>query len=354
MRIVNLAEIESGARLARTIYSPDGRVLLSAGVTLQGSYLNKLKELGVTGLFVSDGVADDIDLPEIVRQETRMAAVQVLHQSMAQIPQERLPNVSAVRRAVEDLVAEIMAATDLVIGMVDLKSLDGYTFAHSVNVAILAIMVGRSLDFSHGQLLELGTGALLHDIGKCLVPQEYLQKAGELNAEEFLAVKKHTDLGFHVLRTQFQVGLMVAHVAFQHHERIDGTGYPRGLKGDDMIDFAKLVAAADVYDAVTSDRVYRSRSTPEEGMRVLHELAGIKLDERYVRRLTSLVVPYPPATTVRLSDGSIALVVAIDTADLRRPQVRIMRDPQGRKLSGPAVNIDLTKSNLNITGPACL
>lgn len=353
MRIIDTKQIEPGMRLAKTIFSPDGRVLLTAGITLQSSYINKLKEYGTTAVFISDGEADDIDLPEVVRQETRMAAVQVVHQVMSQIPQERLPNVTAVRRAVEDLVDEIMAAKDLLVGMVDLKSLDGYTFSHSVNTAILSLMVGRTLDYSRSQLLELGTGALLHDIGKCLVPQEILQKPGELNAEEFLQVRKHTDLGFHVLRTQFQVGLMVAHVAFQHHERLDGSGYPRGLKGDDMIEYAKLVAVADVYDAVTSDRVYRQRGTPAEGMRVLHEQAGTKLDERYVRRLTSFIVPFPPATIVRLSDGSIALVATVNASDFRRPQVRVLRDPQGRKLSTPQ-NIDLVKSDLRITGAATL
>lgn len=347
-----MPHIESGMRLAKTVYSPDGRVLLSAGVTLQGSYIKKLQEFGHTAVFVSDGVADDIDLPTVVQQETRMEAVQVIHKVMSQIPQERLPDLTSVCRAVENLVDEIMAAKDLVVGMIDLKSLDGYTFAHSVNVAILSLMVGRTLGYSRGQLLEMGTGALLHDIGKCLVPQEILQKQGELTAPEFEQVKKHAELGFNTLRSQFDVGLMVAHVAFQHHERLDGTGYPRGLKGQDIIEYAKLVAVADVYDAVTSDRIYRSRLSPEAGLRILHEQAGTKLDEIFIRRLTSFVVPYPPATVVRLSDHSVALVVSVNVADFYRPQVRLMRDPAGRRLSQTPIVVDLAGSDLSIIGPA--
>ena len=354
MRIVDLGLIEPGMRLARTVHSPDGGVLLSAGVTLQGSYLNKLKEYGHTAVFISDGVADDIELPTIVQQETRMEAVQVVHRVMAQIPQERMPDLRAVRRAVESLVDEIMAAKDLIIGMIDLKSLDGYTFAHSVNVAILSLMVGRAQGYSRSQLLELGTGALLHDIGKCMVPQEILQKPGELNAEEFQAIKKHTELGFNTLRTQFGVGLLVAHVAFQHHERLDGTGYPRGLRGQDIIEYARLVAVADVYDAVTSDRVYRGRITPEAGVRILHEQADSKLEEQFVRRLTSFVVPYPPATVVRLSDHSVALVVSVNAGDFYRPQVRLMRDPQGQRVSHTPLLVDLAHSDLTIIGPAKL
>ena len=116
----------------------------------------------------------------------------------------------------------------------------------------------------------IGLGSMLHDIGKIAVSKEILLKPGKLTEEEFQVIKTHTTEGFEMLRNSYSVPLLVAHCAFQHHERLDGSGYPRGIKSKDIHDYAKVIAVADVFDAVTSNRVYRSAMLPHEGLEMLY------------------------------------------------------------------------------------
>lgn len=355
MRLCELAKVEPGMRLGRTIYGSDGKVLLSAGVTLQSAYLNRLMELGYTSVYVSDGIADDVVVPEVVRQETRAEAIVMVRKLMEEVPRGKTPDLARVQASVEQLLDEILRAKDLVVGMIDLKSLDSYTFEHSVNVAILSLMCARDMGYSRSQLLELGIGAVLHDVGKCMVPQEILTKPARLTPDEFAEVKKHAQLGFDMLRRQFNVSLLAAHMAFQHHERLDGSGYPRGLTGDQIIEYARICAVADVFDACTSDRPYRRRLTPDEGIRALQLDAGTKLDPRFVRRLSNHIVPFPLGTIVRLSTGDVALVVSVNPDRLEQPEVKVIRDARGRSLGTSGPQIDLARApEVSIVGPAKL
>lgn len=343
MRMIEVARIEPGMRLGRTIYGSDGKVLLSAGVTLQSAYLKRLVELGYSSVYVADGIADDVVIPEVVRQETRNDATQMVAKLMEDVPRGKTPDLARVQSTVEQLLEEILRAKDLVVGMVDLKSLDNYTFTHSVNVAILCLMTARDMGYSRGQLLELGIGAVLHDIGKCMVPQEILLKPDKLTAEEYEQVKKHAEIGFDMLRKQFDVSLLAAHIAFQHHERLDGSGYPRRLTGDQIIEYARICAVADVFDACTSDRAYRKRLSPDQGIRVLQVEAGGKLDPRFVRKLSSYIVPFPLGTIVRLNTGDVALVISTNPDQLELPEVKIIRDVRGRSLGAAGPHVDLAR-----------
>src|SRR5690606_21216738 len=145
--------------------------------------------------------------------------------------------------------------------------------------------------------------------------------------EEFAEVKKHPEYGFEVLRTIFEINLLSAHVAYQHHERLDGSGYPRGLKGDEIHLWARLTAVADVYDALTADRPYRKALRPDQALKLLREDAPHRLDERAVYYLIRHLAVYPEGTIVRLNNGHIGIVVR-QTADPAKPVVRVIADTE--------------------------
>lgn len=318
-------------RLARSVVH-EGRLFLSAGVTLQPSYLRRLQEMGYRSLYISDGGADDVEVPEIVTVETRQAVTATVQQSMQRLAVGEAVSPAVVQDAVQLLLNEILTSRDVLVAMVDVKSIMDHTFAHSTNVAVLSLLVGRLMGLSRAQLHELGIGAVLHDIGKARVPETIVTKPGKLDAAEMEEMKRHTIYGFEALRAIRTFSLLSAHVAFQHHERLDGSGYPRGLRSEEIHVYARICAVCDVFDALSSDRPYRKAAHPLEAISQLNEGAGEKFDSAVVREFTRVIAPYPVASLVRLSTGEMAVVKSIRTASPRRPLVRVFRDAQGNSV----------------------
>lgn len=353
MRLVPIDQVTPDMRLGQAVQGEDGRVLLQAGVLLHPEYIRRLKELGYAALYVLDGIADDLVLPQVIRAETRQAAMQQVRAAIAATANNQKLQIEGIRRSVESMIEEILASRELIVALVDIKSLDNNLFAHCVNVAVLSLIVGKTLGYSHQQLYELGIGAMLHDIGKCRVDQQILNKPGRLTPAEYDQVKKHAEYGFEMLRNEYGLSTMSAHIAFQHHERMDGSGYPRRLKGTEIIEYARIVAVCDMFDSMTSDQVYRLRLTHAEALQVIQSQAGTKLDSWIVRKFCNVVVPYPLATLVKLSDGQIALVISVNPEQLDRPGVKIMRDAAGRSLGNRGAVLDLANHPaLSIVGPA--
>lgn len=187
---------------------------------------------------------------------------------------------------------------------------------------------------------SLGVGALLHDIGKILIPSHILNKPTQLSDEEFELVKAHTEYGFDILRRQDQFPSVVAHCAYQHHERIDGSGYPRQLKGNEIHQFGKIIGIADVFDAMTSNRVYRDAMLPHDAMEVLYGGAAIKFDKNMVEQFKKTIALYPNGITVSLSDGRKGIVIRQHPHLFHRPVIRIVEE-DGQEVA--PYDIDLSK-----------
>ncbi|MFE4705261.1 HD-GYP domain-containing protein [Peribacillus simplex] len=166
------------------------------------------------------------------------------------------------------------------------------------------------LNINDKNLEILGLGAILHDVGKMLVPLETLHKTGKLTEKEFEQIQKHADYGFHLIKNVHTVSLIVANCAYQHHERLDGSGYPCRIKGDEIHYSGKIIAVADVFDAVTSNRVYRKAMLPHRGLEVLNAGVGKKFDNTVIEALRRAVAIYPNGLSVELNDGRQGVVSA--------------------------------------------
>ncbi|HEY8418698.1 MAG TPA: HD-GYP domain-containing protein, partial [Limnochordales bacterium] len=282
------------------------------------------------GVYVSDPGEDDVAVPELISEATRAAAVAHLWHAFRVLEQGRRLDVVRLQDAVDNIVDEILAEPQVLKGLADLRSHDMYTFGHSVDVCALSVAIGRALNLPPEQLRVLGLGALLHDIGKIGVPAEILRKPGRLTAEEWRYIYEHPRLGFDILRRYHEVPVPAAHVAYQHHERLDGSGYPRGLAGDQVHPYGRIAAVADVFDAMCSLRTYRPGFPVHEVLAFLQDHSGTLFDPDAVACLGRIVAPYPLGTTVRLNTGEIGLVVALVPEDGQRPTVRILRDADGR------------------------
>ena len=203
---------------------------------------------------------------------------------------------------------------------------DDYIYQHSFQVTLYSLAIAKEMGYSESDLRTIGIGAILHDVGKMVTPSEILFKPGRLTNEEFETMKQHARSGFDILRNLHTVSLLVAHCAFQHHERIDGSGYPRALVDYEIHPFAKVIAVADVFDAVTSNRVYRKKMIPSQGIEIIEAGRGTMFDAKVVDALKKSVVHYPNGSILLLSDGRRGVVSKQNVDDAALPFIRIFEE----------------------------
>lgn len=341
MRRVRVRELQSGMIVARTITDSDGRVLLRAGIQLNSSYIDRLLEMGLHSIYIRDEF-NGVEIADVISEETRLETIRVVKENFRALEGQHKLNIRAVKTMVDQIIDELLADLTVLVNLSDIRSFDDYTFGHSVNVCILAIMAGISMGYHDTKLKELGVGALLHDIGKMRINKEILNKPTDLTRGEFDEVKKHAEYGFEILRQHPEVSLLSAHIAFQHHERWDGNGYPRGLSKDEIHDYARIVAVADVYDALLADRPYRAAYNVNQALTILRRMAGIYLDPQAVDALISNIAVYPIGAVVELNTGEVGVVVDVNKEMPTRPVVRLVFDRQTRRLQRPH-EVDLSK-----------
>lgn len=350
MRIKSIDAVKEGEWLAKPILLENGSVLVGMGVRINNQLIKRMKELGIDRVYVEDKFTSDIVPEDVVSEETRQEAVKTVHKAMMQIVDGTLiksrtasNNLGAVFRQVfNNILQDISRRKNVMINLVNMHTADGYLFHHAVNVAILAGIVGLSKGYNQQQLEELGVGALLFDAGMTQVPAAIRNKKGPLTAEERLQMQMHTEIGFNLLRSRFDISLLSAHCALQHHERYDGLGYPRALQGKEIHEYAQIVAICDVYDALTSVRPYRNRYKPSEAIEYLFGNGNAQFDLEMVRVFCEHVSIYPVSTTVMLNTGQIGVISANHPGSVQRPTVRILREADGKSVSSP-YEIDLRK-----------
>ena len=334
MRLVKTATVESGTRLGKAIYNENGKILVNKGVKLEERILQRLIQLGITYIYIDDKHTEGIEFLDPISIELKQKAVATITTTLKEIasePQARKSfvlekSVKQYQTIIRHIMDELDSNPELMSILSDVCIYDNYIFNHSLNVTLYALAVGMELKIKPAQLEMIGLGSMLHDIGKISVPKEILLKPGKLTEEEYKVIKTHTTEGFEMLRNSYSVPLLVAHCAFQHHERLDGSGYPRGIQSKDIHDFAKVIAVADVFDAVTSNRVYRSAMLPHEGLEMLYAGVERQYDTNVVKAFHKAVAIYPVGITVELNDGRKGVVVKQNSSLSDRPVLRILED----------------------------
>jgi len=238
----------------------------------------------------------------------------------------RAIDIREVKATVSACVKSILRNPDAMMWMAKLRSKDAYTSEHSLNVGLLAITFGRFLGASEEDLNKLGVAGMLHDIGKMRTPIEILNKDSSLTADEFTVIKAHPQDGRDILLSHKNLFHGAVDVAYGHHEALDGSGYPRSIKASGSTDFTRIVTLCDVYDAITSDRVYRKGASSLNALKIIHDAQGSKYDPKLAEEFIECIGLYPPGSVVELHSGEIGLVISTNYRHRHLPKILVVRD----------------------------
>jgi len=350
MNLVKIEALVPGMIVSRDIYNQSGLLIVSEGTKLTSDYINKLINWNIREIYVEEPSSSMVE-----QQEALIAAqMTVTHDRVIGIAENILTqgNVEMIDPAllqgmVGDLDKQIELSSNVLLNLSHMKTYDNYLFAHSVNVCVLSLIIGKAIKLSTEQLRELGVSALLHDYGMIQLERSIYDHDRKLTEEEWEKVKCHPRYGYDMLRASGNFSEEMLSGILDHHERYDGSGYPSGKSGDEIGLYGKIIAVADVYDACVSMRKHRPRLTPHEALRNL--LGNSKsYDLQILKAFLTAMAIYPIGSIVKLNSGEIAKVVGINYGQPFRPDIRILIDRQGNCLEVP-IRLNLNEQEYSQT-----
>lgn len=341
MKIMNMPteKLYAGLILYEDVYSTLGAVILSKATVIEQHHINKLimnKVEKVKVLIEVDNTAEEIEMPDIssiydkvkinsFRKKYIQKVDEVTHIIKA-VGRGSYVNINQIQNISKHIIHEFDTLSDVVNYLHLVRPLDDYTYSHSLNVSLMSIVIAKWMGLSEKQVDEVAIAGLLHDIGKTRVSHDLLSKPGRLTPQEFEEVKKHTILGYMLIEKVADIAPEIKYAILMHHEKIDGTGYPTGATESQIPLYAKIIAVADIYDAMTSNRSYRDRLCPFEVIKEFEMQTYGKLDTKVLSIFLKNIANSYLGDFVELGNGEIAEIVFINSNRVWQPIVRSGED----------------------------
>lgn len=318
-----------------------GRSLIARGAKLEDYQIDALQKMGVNGVYIREGEEDpeeekkEVEIPKPVREKIEKLTVEdkskvKLTESVKKRVSEGMQyiysNVESEHLAetadsiAVDLMKSIEENDAIAVDIGMLKVSDEYTFKHSVDVATIGMVIASKYGMTKKQVHDIGIVGLLHDIGKSKIPNEVLNKAGKLTDEEFAIMRQHPVIGYHILQEKKNVSKEIMEGVLEHHEKINGKGYPIGLSGEKINPYAKVIAVADIYDALVTERPYKKPMTQRDAVEMIMAMTD-EIEINAMKSFLNSVILYPVGSTVQLSNGETAKVVENNMQYILRPKV---------------------------------
>ncbi len=316
MKLIGTNLLKPGEKLASAVYSASGKVIVNEGIVITETYIDKFKKLSIYNIYVDDDNYDDIELVEAISIKTRAQAYQAFRQVYDLFHKGKSFDEYAIVDAVKQVVDEIISKGTTSISTLSSMVIDNYLAGHSVNVCILSILIGNNMNYNFNQLLDLGVGALIHDIAR---------------REESKESIDHIQKGFEVIKRYRGISLHSSKVIYEHHENCDGSGYPRGIEGGSISQFSKIVSIVDFYDTLTLGSDGKPQMLPHEAFEVILAESDKRFDAETVERFRNAIAIYPNGCVVKLSNGQKGVVVTQNKGVPHRPVVRIVEGKEIRK-----------------------
>lgn len=336
-KFISTRALKEGMRIDQSIIDRSGRTLINRGTYLDDFLIESLMKMGVGGIYTSEG-EDDPDeelIPEPIKE--KIEKLKVSDPAKVQLTESVKKRVSegiqylyqntdsenftdTTNSIANELMSAVLENDSIAIDISTLKVSDEYTFKHSVDVATMAMVIARKHHLPEKEIYEIGIAGLLHDVGKSKIPNEVLNKPGRLDDNEFALMKQHTVLGYRILQEKDNINENIRLGVLQHHEKINGKGYPVGLPADKIHKYAKILSVADIYDALVTKRPYKNPFSQRDAIEMIMSMTA-ELDIGYMKSFLQSVLLYPVGCTVKLSNGECAKVVKNDPECILRPTV---------------------------------
>ncbi len=336
---IRTRQLKPGMKIDHTVLDRLGRNLVTRGAVLDEYIIDSLIKLGVMSVYIQDGDYDpeeeQIPISPAAQKNidkfrtddrSKVALSASVRKRVAEGIQFLYSNTEskefaeATNGIADALLEAIESNNAIAIDMNALKAADEYTFKHSVDVATIAMIVGKKQGFSKEDLREIGMAGLLHDIGKTKIPAEILNKPDRLDEEEFALIRQHPVLGYQLIKDRKDFSDTISVSVLQHHEKIDGSGYPFGIKGDTISPYAKILSVSDIYDALVTDRPYKKAFSQRDAVEMIMSMTS-ELDITAMKSFLESMILYPVDTIVELSNGERAKVVKNSPYYILRPVV---------------------------------
>ena len=346
MRRILLDFLKEGMIVGRTIYNSKGEELLKEGVALDRDYIDLLAKSKVAHVIVDDGIPFQVsEAADVISKQTRTMAVRQVKKVLLEAKESGrlLVEPQTLYGTVGEFIRQLLGSRDVIYNLIDMRLMNDYLFSHSVNVCVLSVMTGITLGYDSSDLELLGIGALLHDLGMVKLPDSILNKSAPLDDDEWEAVKMHTVFGYDIITEAGTMDEAVATIALQHHEHFDGSGYPLGIPDEQIAEFSQIVAIADKFDAVTSDRNYRKAYPPIEAYELCEASLNYFVKESVARAFIYNVAAYPSNTVVELNNGMIGVTTKTYKGNSLFPLVKVYCDKDKKAMATP-IQIPLYKN----------
>lgn len=350
-KFISVRVLESGMVIDQAIMDRSGRILIARKTVLDDFLIDALQKMKISGVYIREGEEEEQEQVEIapetlqviernrVEDKRKVTLSESVRERVSQGVQYLYNDVAApdFTQMAQEVTVNLMDAiseNDAVAMNVDaLKVSDEYTFKHSVDVATIAMLIAKQSGMTERDVYHVGITGLLHDVGKSEIPKDVLNKAGKLDEQEFEFMKQHTLLGYRILKEKNDIGREIMLGVLQHHEKLNGKGYPQGLKEKEISPYAKIIAIADIYDALVTERVYKKAFSQQDAIEMIMAMTD-ELDVEYMRDFLDIVILYPVDSVVMLSNGEPAKVVKNTPHYPLRPTVVGLKSGKVYDLSG--------------------
>lgn len=354
MIFIPTTQLRPGMILARDlktqIIGPSSPAMLTKGQRLTDIYISKITQLNITGVYIQSKLTGDIMVQEPIDEVLKARTLNDIKRIFVDFQTSNCVlkdnAINKLASIAQDLVQNILSQDAYTTNLIDLKSYDDYTYHHSLSVAIISISTGIALGLGKNMLNELALSALLHDIGKMVIPLQIINKPGALTDEEFTVIKQHPRSAVQHLSRKTIIATNVLIGIECHHEKFDGTGYPNRKKGKNISLYGRILSVADVYDALTSNRPYRKQWLPNDAIEYMMGCTDIHFDQEVLVAFLKSVAAYPVGTCVTLSNGTIGIVKENCSENILRPlvvlinkdgtlgvELNMLSDPQSRNIT---------------------
>jgi HD-GYP domain-containing protein (c-di-GMP phosphodiesterase class II) len=308
-------------KLAKTIYDYDGRILLRSGSLLKEKYRVKLFDIDITEVYIEDGISEGIEVKSVVDQKLKMAGRGLAKKTFSSIKSKKDIPFYEIQDLASEIIDQICTNTEGPLQLDDLRVNWDKSYGHSTNVAVISVSIGSYLGYDELDLMKLGIGGFLHDIGKALLADD-IAKKDPLN-ERDKCFTAHAKAGYDLLSDIYEVSPLSKYIVLSHHERLDGSGYPHGVKGNKLHQFAKIAAVANVFDIITNS-TSAAKMPNYQAVRYLIAMSNKLFDKAVVDAFVKHLALFPDGTQVKLSNGEKGVVIEQNKNAPARPVIKII------------------------------